>query len=253
MKKRLFRWDQKGLSESLATTIEVHSLADMTSYILKDFPADNYLHNIRISDERLDDSSRAGEDWRELYRVVADFEGYTGQCIGYCNFKADSTPQEQLEEAISLASHKHAGQVDKGGMPYILHPLRVMLSVQREYIQQQEKPDYWNMCMAAVLHDVVEDTGTTYEELAAYGFSQEVIDLISLLTKNPGEDYASYIDRICQSRNKQAMAIKIADLFDNMDKRRMQEPFTEKDKERMNKYSFSWTKIKGWLQLIENK
>lgn len=253
MKIRLFRWHRGGLSESLDTTIQVHSKADMISYILDDYSVENYLHNIRISDERLDDSSRAGQAWREFYRVVADFEGFTGQCIGYCNFNEDPTPQEMLAESIKIASYAHFSQVDKGGMPYILHPLRVMLSVQREYISQQETPEYWNMCIAAVLHDVIEDSPTTYEELEVHGYNQEVIKILMLLTKDPEEDYARYIDRICESRNKQAMAIKAADLFDNMGEGRLKEPFTEKDKERMNKYSFSLIKVKARLQQMESK
>ena len=81
-----------------------------------------------------------------------------------------------IERAIEIASSAHAGQRDKAGQPYIFHPLRVMLRVNTEHEQ-----------MAAVLHDVVEDTSVTFERLEQEGFPIEVLRAIAALTKRPGE------------------------------------------------------------------
>lgn len=252
MKRKLFRWHRGQLSESLDTTIEVRSVSHMISYIIKDFPADNYLHNVRIKEECINDSSRAGGDWENQHMVIADFEGYTGQCIGWCNFIADTTPQELLEAAIILATEKHAGQVDKGGMPYILHPMRVMMSVQREYADQREKSSYWNMCIAAVLHDVIEDSNATYEELSDYGFDQDVIDILRILTKQEEEEYAKYILRVADSDSCRAMMIKLADLHDNMDEKRLSTPLSDNDRARMNLYRMAEGKLRdAFGSLIE--
>lgn len=249
MKRRLFRWHRFGLSESLDSTVEVHSLSQMISFILKDFPADNYLHNIRISTDHLNDSDRCGKEWEERHYVLADFEEYTGQCIGYCNFIADATPQELLEEAIKIATSQHAGQVDKGGMPYILHPLRVMMSVQRQCAIERADKRYWNMCIASVLHDVIEDTTTTYEELSEHGFDKEVINLLTILTKQPDEEYADYITRITESGNRQALTIKLADLRDNMDEERLNQPLSDADKNRLDRYRKAFEKLEAKLSI----
>jgi GTP diphosphokinase / guanosine-3',5'-bis(diphosphate) 3'-diphosphatase len=81
-----------------------------------------------------------------------------------------------LDRAIQIAVTAHAGQIDKGGEPYILHPLRVMLRMRNE----EER-------IAAVLHDVVEDSDSTFESLIAEGFSPNVICALEALTKRPGE------------------------------------------------------------------
>ena len=81
-----------------------------------------------------------------------------------------------LERAIAIAAAAHTGQVDKAGQPYILHPLRVMLRVTSEHER-----------IAAVLHDVVEDTDVSLDRLIAEGFPSEVISAVEALTKRPGE------------------------------------------------------------------
>ena len=88
-----------------------------------------------------------------------------------------------FERALTLATIKHAGQFDKGGKPYIMHVIRVMQGVEDE----DEK-------IIALLHDLVEDTDATIEDLKEYGFSDEVIQGVSLLTRDPGEDYRKYIE-----------------------------------------------------------
>lgn len=127
-----------------------------------------------------------------------------------------------LERAIELAARAHAGQRDKGGHPYILHPLRVMQAVQGEYER-----------MAAVLHDIVEDTPTTFDDLLAEGFPVEVVDALRLLTKFDGETREQAARRIVV--NPIARAVKLADIADNMDLSRIPNP-TERDFERLRQY-----------------
>lgn len=127
-----------------------------------------------------------------------------------------------LERAIAIAAEAHAGQVDKGGAPYILHPLRVMLSV--------STPDER---ITAVLHDVVEDSDWTFEALAEAGFSRSVIAALKCLTKTEGEAYDAFIQRA--RANPIARAVKLADIADNSDLSRIQNPSTE-DHWRMEKY-----------------
>lgn len=127
-----------------------------------------------------------------------------------------------VERAIQLAATAHAGQVDKAGQPYILHPLRVMLRV--------EKPEER---IAAVLHDVVEDTEVTLDDLANEGFSQHVIEAVETLTKKPGEDRLEAAARA--ARNKIARAVKLEDNAENMDLTRIQDS-TEKDRARLEEY-----------------
>ena len=127
-----------------------------------------------------------------------------------------------LNKAIEIAAIAHTGQVDKAGAPYILHPLRVMLS---------RDNDLERIC--AVLHDVVEDSEFTFEDLRKQRFSEEVIDVLDCLTKRDGECYDAFIGRVI--KNETACRVKLADIADNMDLTRIEKP-TEKDQERIKKY-----------------
>ncbi len=127
-----------------------------------------------------------------------------------------------LERAIELAVKHHKGQVDKAGQPYILHPLRLMLAMSTE----SER-------IVAVLHDIVEDTPITLDDLRKEGFSEKIVSAIECVTKHDGEDYDSFIERI--SHNPLATSVKLADLEDNMDLSRLSE-VTEKDLLRVAKY-----------------
>lgn len=127
-----------------------------------------------------------------------------------------------LERAIAIAAMAHEEQVDKAGMPYVLHPLRMMLSV-----------DTPEARMAAVLHDVVEDTAVTLEQLRAEGFPEAVIEAVEALTKRDGEDYEAFVRRVAP--NPIARKVKLADLRDNSDLSRITEP-TERDRQRIEKY-----------------
>ena len=127
-----------------------------------------------------------------------------------------------LERAISLAAERHAGQMDKADAPYILHPLRVMLNM----------PDIEHK-IVAVLHDILEDTATTTDELYALDFPMHLIEAIVALTKQQGESRIQAAQRTVQ--NPIARIVKLADLTDNMDLSRIQSP-TMKDFERLKQY-----------------
>ncbi|WP_420002318.1 guanosine-3',5'-bis(diphosphate) 3'-pyrophosphohydrolase [Acinetobacter sp. LF10] len=127
-----------------------------------------------------------------------------------------------LEQAISLAAKQHEGQVDKANAPYILHPLRVMLNTPT--IEHK---------IVAVLHDILEDTETTIEDLYQFGFQEHIIDAIVALTKKQGETRLEAAQRARQ--NPIARVVKLADINDNMDLSRIQSP-TVKDFERLKEY-----------------
>lgn len=127
-----------------------------------------------------------------------------------------------LERAIEIAASAHAGQVDKADQPYILHPIRVMMSVST----LEERT-------VAVLHDVVEDTVTTFDDLAGYGFSDAVISAVKALTKTDGESRLAAARRAVQ--DPIARIVKLADVADNMDLSRIPDP-TAKDLARLEEY-----------------
>lgn len=127
-----------------------------------------------------------------------------------------------LERAIEIAAKAHSGQQDKAGEPYILHPVRVMLRVTTE----QER-------IAAVLHDVVEDTDVSLDELRAEGFAEAVIQAIDALTKREGESRIDAAHRA--AADSIARIVKLADNAENSDLSRIANP-TERDLARMKEY-----------------
>jgi (p)ppGpp synthase/HD superfamily hydrolase len=128
-----------------------------------------------------------------------------------------------LERAIAIAAGAHAGQVDKAGAPYVLHPLRMMLRVS----STDER-------IVAVLHDVCEDCpGWTFDRLRKEGFPDEIIEALESLTKCEGEDYEDFVRRA--AANPIGRAVKLADMLDNIDLSRIAVP-SEKDFERIMKY-----------------
>jgi len=137
-----------------------------------------------------------------------------------------------LERAIEIAAKAHAGQMDKAGQPYVLHPLRMMLAVATPEAR-----------IAAVLHDVVEDTAVTLKELEGEGFTAEVLEAVEALTKREGEDYEAFIRRVAP--NPIAREVKLADLRDNSDLSRILEP-TERDRERVKKYRRAIAYLERW-------
>ena len=132
--------------------------------------------------------------------------------------------KSMLSNMLVLATNAHQGQFDRGGAPYILHPLKVM-----HYLKSSD-PEL--MCIA-LGHDIVEDTSVTYADLRAAGMSERVIEGIRALTKVPGETLDEYKARVFASRD--ASHVKMADLRHNTDIRRLK-GVTEKDIARMAKY-----------------
>jgi (p)ppGpp synthase/HD superfamily hydrolase len=137
-----------------------------------------------------------------------------------------------LEQAIALAVEQHRGQVDKAGQPYILHPLRVMLAVSGETAQ-----------IVAVLHDVVEDCNITFDDLRCLGFTEEVIMALDGVTRRDDETYSEFIAR--SGQNPISRQVKLADLQDNMDIRRLPVELTNKDISRLQRYRRAWATLMG--------
>ncbi|VVO82417.1 HD domain-containing protein [Pseudomonas sp. H22_DOA] len=129
---------------------------------------------------------------------------------------------QTLERAIAIAAAAHAGQLDKGGAPYILHPLKVMLRM----TTLEER-------IVAVLHDVVEDCDISLDDLRKEGFSEEVLTAIQSVTKVPGESYEDFVERAAQ--NPIGRVVKLADLEENSDLSRIASPSWD-DLERVEKY-----------------
>lgn len=142
---------------------------------------------------------------------------------------------EMLSNMILLATNAHAGQFDKGGVPYILHPLKVM-----HYL----KTDDEELQCIAVGHDIIEDTKTTYFDLRNAGQSERVIKGIAALTKQKGETYDEYKEKVFA--NKDAMLVKRMDLRHNSDIRRLK-GVSEKDIERIAKYQRFFLEIESIL------
>lgn len=135
-----------------------------------------------------------------------------------------------LEKAISLALEGHANQKDKGGMPYILHPLYVM-----------NKMDTKDEMICAILHDIVEDTEITFEDLKHLGFSKENLHTLDCLTRKKDEDYFDYIERV--KSDKTAVKIKLADLEHNMDFKRVKDLSDEYIIFTLKKYKKAWNEL----------
>lgn len=126
------------------------------------------------------------------------------------------------ELALKIATEAHKGQVDKAGVPYINHPLTVASLVETE----EEK-------IVALLHDTIEDTNITEQDLLNYGFSNKIVEAVKLLTHNKNVPYMDYVAKI--KNNELARKVKIADLTHNSDLSRLKE-ITDKDKKRYKKY-----------------
>ena len=137
-----------------------------------------------------------------------------------------------LERAIEIAVEAHRGQVDKAGCEYVEHPLRVMASGRT----LEEK-------IVGVLHDVVEDSDWTFARLEAEGFSADVVEALRCVTKlSSDEPYDRFIARI--KKNPLAVAVKLNDLTDNMDVRRL--PYiSDKDVKRLKKYLKAYKQLTG--------
>lgn len=134
-----------------------------------------------------------------------------------------------IEEAIRIAVEAHRGQKDRAGAPYILHPLRLLFRVQTNAER-----------MAAVLHDVVEDSAWTLDDLRARGFAEEVVSAVDHLSRRESESYEEFVERT--AAHPVARRVKLADLEDNLDVRRIGH-VNEADAERLNRYLRAWRRL----------
>jgi (p)ppGpp synthase/HD superfamily hydrolase len=134
-----------------------------------------------------------------------------------------------IEKALQIAARAHEGQKDKEGLPYILHPLRVMHAVQGEDAR-----------VVAVLHDVVEDTAVTVEDLRQAGFSERILSALLLVTHRKDEPYADYVVR-CKADDV-ARRVKLADLEDNsrLPRTILRPDRLERDLARIRRYVLSY-------------
>lgn len=128
-----------------------------------------------------------------------------------------------LYKSLEIMTKVFENKCDKGGIPYSVHLLKVYSGVS----------DYFEKC-CALLHDILEDTKITSEELKEIGITKEIIEVLNILTKHKGEDYGKYIDRIIASKNIHALNIKLIDLTHNMEVGRIKNPSIN-DYERINK------------------
>lgn len=144
-----------------------------------------------------------------------------------------------LFKALELVTIIFQDKVDKGGYPYSIHLLTVYSRVD-DYMEK----------VCALLHDIVEDSDVTVEELKEIGFTDEIVEIVNILTKKKGEVYTDYIDRIIKSGNVHAMNIKLADLSHNMETDRIKNPTVEDFDRLHKKYEPAYNKI---LNKLNNK
>jgi (p)ppGpp synthase/HD superfamily hydrolase len=131
-----------------------------------------------------------------------------------------------IEKSLAIALKAHAGQLDKAGQPYILHPLRIMAKMETD-----------EEMAVALLHDTIEDSLFTAKTLLDAGIPLNIVDSVQSLTKFYGEDYDKFIQRVL--KNELATKVKKADIADNLDVLRLK-TLTDADLERVRKYHESW-------------
>lgn len=150
------------------------------------------------------------------------------------------TNDDLMYKSLELVTKLFNDKEDKGGLPYVIHLLKVYSNVSC-YIEK----------VCALLHDVVEKTDISYKDLKRIGYSDEILEILQILTKNKGEDYRDYISRIINSENIHAMNIKLADLKHNMDITRIKNP-SSNDYERISKrYEPAYQKLLNKLNEME--
>ena len=135
-----------------------------------------------------------------------------------------------IEKSLKIALKAYAGQRDKAGKAYILHPIRIMLQMDSDYEMA-----------VALLHDVVEDSNCSGNDLLAEGIPPDVVDAVLALSKRDGETYDQFIDRV--AGNALAVKVKLADIEDNINVLRL-DSVGDKDLERVAKYHKAWKKLK---------
>ena len=134
----------------------------------------------------------------------------------------NTAEQSMVDLALSIARKAHEGQLDKAGVDYIEHPIYVASQVDTE----EEKA-------VALLHDVIEDSPVSTEELLQAGLPETVVTAVQVLTKKKEQDYQTYLETV--KKNPLARVVKLADLKHNSDLSRLPS-ITAKDRERLKKY-----------------
>lgn len=120
--------------------------------------------------------------------------------------------KDNFDSAVRFALDAHQGQIDKGWTPYIMHLMGVWSRVREASLKTQ---------IVALLHDTIEDTTVTYQQIATE-FGEEVADSVELLTHRPGLSYGLYVERIATSGDRSVILVKLADLADNSSEFRQQ-------------------------------
>ena len=143
----------------------------------------------------------------------------------------DASRQALLERAIAIAEKQHTGQVDKAGRPYIDHPLRVMQAMSNDAER-----------IVAILHDVIEDTDCTLDQLATEGFPGYILEALDSVTRRDDETYEAFVARA--ARNPIGRRVKYADLQDNADLSRIAAP-TAADIARTEKYHRAMAQLRA--------
>ena len=132
---------------------------------------------------------------------------------------------KKIKKALEIAFDAHKDQVDKAGLPYIYHPFYLATQMETE-----------ESIIVALLHDVVEDSHYTFEDIESYDFSPRIMNALRLLTHEDSEDYIAYIHRV--KENELARIVKLADLKHNSDESRLSH-IDDKARERLNRYAES--------------
>jgi hypothetical protein len=167
------------------------------------------------------------DDEQDLIEEITCAYGWDVKSIDYQQTLNNMNPikkGELLDKMLVLATNAHSGQFDKGGNPYILHPIKVM-----HYLRSEDE----ELQCIALGHDIIEDTYVTPAHLKEQGFTNRIIQAILALTKIKGESYEEYKQKVFS--NEDAMKVKMADLRHNTDIRRLKGA-SEKDLIRTEKY-----------------
>mgnify|MGYP003805835629 FL=1 len=232
------------------TTAELNFLSREIWRVLK--PGGLHVYTVRhTGDAHYGQGIHHGEDLYEMNGFIVHFfsrekvkqlaNGF--EIVGIEEFEEGPLPRKlfrvtmkkgfqmpSLEDAIALAAGAHQGQKDKAGAPYLLHPLRLMFQV--ETVTER---------IVAVLHDVIEDSAYSLEELSNMGYPPEIIAALDCLSRRENESYDAFIARV--KTNPLARKVKRTDLEDNMDKKRLK-TLTHKDIDRLSKYRMAWKSLK---------
>ncbi|MBN1449210.1 MAG: bifunctional (p)ppGpp synthetase/guanosine-3',5'-bis(diphosphate) 3'-pyrophosphohydrolase [Bacteroidetes bacterium] len=145
------------------------------------------------------------------------------------------TGSAMIERALAIALDVHEGQTDRHGSAYILHPLHVGLGAYNDI-----------EIAAGFLHDVIEDSTLTVDDLRNEGFPEEVLTIVDHLSKREGEEWEAYIDRVME--HEPSMRVKLLDLEQNMDTTRISS-FNDRDRDRFTRYVWAWHRIREKMGL----